>query len=98
MRHDESLGERLRRARELARALMDAHGLADWEFRFNRRKRGAGLCLHHRGTIELSLYFVRLNGPDKVRETLLHEIAHALVGPGHGHGPVWPAKAAGLGV
>ena len=37
------------------------------------------------------------NGPEEVRDTILHEVAHALVGPGHGHDTVWKATAAQVG-
>jgi Zn finger protein HypA/HybF involved in hydrogenase expression len=38
-----------------------------------------------------------LNSEQEVKNTLLHEIAHALVGPHHGHDRVWRAKALELG-
>jgi predicted SprT family Zn-dependent metalloprotease len=44
-----------------------------------------GLCLYEPKAIELSLHFIERNAEDVIRDTLLHEIAHALVGPGHGH-------------
>ena len=37
------------------------------------------------------------NPPEKVLDTLLHEIAHALAGPKARHGPVWKAIAKKLG-
>jgi predicted SprT family Zn-dependent metalloprotease len=37
------------------------------------------------------------NGPAEIVDTLLHEIAHALVGPGHGHDAVWKAKCVEVG-
>ena len=39
----------------------------------------------------------REHDPDEVRDTILHEIAHALVGPGHGHDAVWKAKCVEVG-
>ena len=33
----------------------------------------------------------------QVTDTILHEIAHALAGPGAGHGPAWKATASRLG-
>jgi predicted SprT family Zn-dependent metalloprotease len=77
--------------------MMDAHGLTDWRFSFDRATRRFGLCSYSTRTISLSGPLTALNGEDDVRETILHEIAHALVGPGHGHGPVWKAKAAEIG-
>jgi predicted SprT family Zn-dependent metalloprotease len=83
--------------RRLARQLLDEHGLPHWTFAFNRRKRSLGYCWYDIRTIELSIYLVERNGDEAIRETLLHEIAHALVGSGHGHGPVWQAKARDIG-
>jgi predicted SprT family Zn-dependent metalloprotease len=73
------------------------HGLHGWTFAFNRRKRDMGLCRYAARAIELSVYLVERNGPDEVRDTVLHEIAHALVGPGHGHDAVWQRKCLEVG-
>jgi predicted SprT family Zn-dependent metalloprotease len=95
-----SIAERYARraeARRLAVELMARHGLSGWTFGFNRRKRTLGLCRYGPQAIELSIHLVDRNDADEVRDTILHEIAHALVGPGHGHDPVWKAKAAEVG-
>jgi predicted SprT family Zn-dependent metalloprotease len=84
-------------ARTLAGELLTRHGLRDWTFAFNRRKRNLGLCRYHRKTIELSIFFVDRNDWDEIRDTILHEIAHALVGPDHGHDAVWKAKCLEIG-
>src|SRR5438034_297105 len=77
---------------------MAAHGLHDWSFRFNRRKQAMGLCIYHLRTIELSIHFVDGSNPiDEIRDTILHEIAHALVGPRHGHDKVWKRKCLEIG-
>ena len=39
----------------------------------------------------------RLNGEKDVVDTILHEIAHALVGLKAGHGPIWQRKAREIG-
>jgi len=36
--------------------------------------------------------------PHLLAETVLHELGHAVVGPGHGHGPVWREACARLGL
>ena len=64
----------------MGRELMVVHGLGDWHFGWNRRKRALGLCRYQERRIELSAYFVRDNEAEIVRETILHEIAHALTG------------------
>jgi predicted SprT family Zn-dependent metalloprotease len=84
-------------ARRLALELMAAHGLVGWTFGLNKRKRCLGLCRYGAKTIELSIYFIDRNEQDEIRDTILHEIAHALVGPGHGHDAVWKAKAVQVG-
>jgi predicted SprT family Zn-dependent metalloprotease len=83
--------------RQLAVELLAAFGLHDWTFAFNRRKCAMGMCYYARRTIELSLHFVSRNGLEEIRETLLHEIAHALVGPGHGHDALWKQKCLAIG-
>ncbi|MFP4146006.1 MAG: SprT-like domain-containing protein [Phycisphaeraceae bacterium] len=76
-------------AANLAQKLLAEHGLENWAFRYNHRKRAMGLCRYDEKRIELSLHFVRRNGEAAVRDTILHEIAHAIAGPEAGHGPKW---------
>jgi predicted SprT family Zn-dependent metalloprotease len=83
-------------ARALARELMDRHGLDAWHFRFDHARRRLGCCHYDSRTISLSRHLVRLNPVDVVRDTILHEIAHAQT-PGAKHGPAWRARAAALG-
>src|SRR5690242_13087862 len=83
------LSPRCLEARRLACELLDVHGLEGWSFAFNRSKRDLGICRFGPRLIELSVHFVERNAGKVVRDTLLHEIAHALVGPGHGHDAVW---------
>jgi predicted SprT family Zn-dependent metalloprotease len=80
-----------------ALAVMRSFGLDGWQFQFNGRKTAMGLCRHQHRTIALSTHMIERNPPEEIRETLLHEIAHALVGPQHGHDAVWKAKALEVG-
>jgi predicted SprT family Zn-dependent metalloprotease len=89
--------QRLGEVRRVAVELLTQHGLHDWSFGFNRGKRTMGLCLYGSRTIELSVHFVERNSPEVIRDTLLHEIAHALVGPGHGHDTLWKSKCCEIG-
>jgi predicted SprT family Zn-dependent metalloprotease len=93
-----SLSEtRMAAVQQTALVLMARHGLRDWAFRFNRRKKAMGMCFYHQRRIELSIYFVQRNGPEEILDTLLHEIAHALVGPDHAHDAVWKRKCIEIG-
>lgn len=93
--------EKCARVREMLGQLMVQHGLLDWQFAFNNNVRRAGVCFYptrsRPGRIELSIHFVELNDETEVRDTALHEIAHALVGRGHGHDAVWKAKCIEIG-
>lgn len=79
------------------RDLMNHYGLVNWTFELSRKKTVLGQCFHHKKRIELSVDFIINNEFDKINDTVRHEIAHALVGPGHGHGLVWKRKAIELG-
>lgn len=87
----------LRNAHKLALELMKAHGLRDWTYDTNNRKRALGLCFSELKKIELSVHFIEHNKASVVRDTILHEIAHALVGTEHRHDEVWMAKAGEIG-
>lgn len=87
----------LHRAAALAQTLLAEHGLGGWTFAFDRARVRAGACHHHDRRITLSPHLTRAHDEGQVRETLLHEIAHALVGPRHGHDEVWRARALAIG-
>jgi predicted SprT family Zn-dependent metalloprotease len=84
-------------AASMARRLLDQHGLTDWVLVFDRAKRRAGICRPGRKEIGLSAPLTSLHPEAEVRDTVLHEIAHALVGPRHGHDAVWRATAQRIG-
>lgn len=81
----------------LARRLLDEHGLTDWRVRLDRARRRAGSCRYQSKEITLSAQLLPSYPHAKVRDVILHEIAHALVGAAHGHGPVWQRTALRLG-
>lgn len=86
-------------ARQLAVQLLGQHNLLErgWSFRFDRARTRFGCCNYRDRVISLSRLLTERNELAEVQETLLHEIAHALVGAGAGHGPVWKRKAVEIG-
>lgn len=81
----------------MGRELLDRHGLSNWSIELDRAKTRAGSCRARTRTITLSRYLTGLHSEADVRDTVLHEIAHALVGVRHGHDAVWRAKAIEIG-
>lgn len=81
----------------LANELMTQHGLQEWTFVWDRAKRRFGQCRYVEKQISLSRPLVALNSETQVRDTILHEIAHALAGAGHGHSKHWKEVAASIG-
>ncbi|GAA3623883.1 hypothetical protein GCM10022223_46110 [Kineosporia mesophila] len=84
-------------ARALAVGLMRRHGLSDWRLVFDNAKTRAGICRAEPREIGLSRVLAQLHSRAEVTETVLHEIAHALVGPAHGHDEIWQAQARAIG-
>lgn len=79
------------------RDLMHQHGLGNWHFEFDRAVKRRGQCNHTDRKITMSRRLTELATEDEAEQTMLHEIAHALVGAGHGHDRVWLAKARSIG-
>jgi len=88
----------LNEAKKLAFGLMTKHGLITngWSFVFDDSRRRFGACNYRYKLIKLSKHLVSLNDEANVKNTILHEIAHALT-PNHGHDWVWRAKAMEIG-
>jgi len=89
---------KLSEAEELALALMRQHGLIpQWRFAFDRAIRRFGSCIERKKLITLSARLTELNSEYEVRDTILHEIAHALVGVRSRHGRKWRRMASVIG-
>lgn len=76
-------------AEAMTRQLMREHGLKGWSFRWGRGKRLLGSCEERRKIIRLSAPYVQINETSHVRDTVLHEIAHAIAGCKAGHSEAW---------
>lgn len=80
-----------------ARKQMERHGL-DWTVKVSGSSKSQGGCADY-AKKELRLaegFAVRVKIED-LKDVLLHEIAHGLVGKEAGHGPLWQQKAIVLG-
>lgn len=86
-------------ARRQAEKTMKKFGLTDkgWEFQWNNARGTAGYCTHHIKVLSFSKFLCEHGDEQEWTDTVMHEIAHALVGRGKGHGPVWKAKMRELG-
>ena len=81
----------------LARTEMDKHGLVEWKLDLDHAKVRAGACFFIEKKISFSRNFIKNSNEAEIYDTILHEIAHALVGPKHGHDVVWKKMAKKLG-
>ena len=77
--------------------LMSKHRLNGWSFQFDDALKRGGQCDHAIRVISMAREFCRVASEAEWTDTLLHEIAHALVGPGHHHDAVWKRKARQIG-
>lgn len=84
------------RALAILREEMDRHGLHDWKAEV-RMAYQPGLCWYGSKKIVLSTGMTRANGEDVVREVARHEVAHALLPRGEGHGEAWKAMCLVVG-
>lgn len=87
----------LKKAQTVALDLMKYHKLIGWSFQFDRSVTRLGICRHNRKIISLSIHATTVNSEEAVINTILHELAHALIDSSHGHDAVWRAKAIELG-
>ena len=88
-------------AKQILREELDKHELYHVEAKMNGRLTNAfGRYKYHSlsdyKVVELSTKLVEINDEDRVRLTILHEVAHALT-EGHGHDAVWKAKLLEIG-
>jgi len=82
---------------ELARKLMTRHQLSHWSFQFDHGTKRAGCCHYKTQVISVSIEYAKHCSEAEIKDTILHEIAHALVGKAHHHDAVWKAKAVEIG-
>ena len=87
-------------AQQISDNLLKEHGLyaKGWRTVFCKDERFLGRCYHDEKRIQLSLLGLNSHNEFEVKNTILHEIAHALVGVGKGHNFEWLDMARKLGL
>ena len=69
-----------------------------WRTVFSKSEQFIGRCWHDSKRIELSLIHLNTRSEASLDDTILHEVAHALVGHKEGHGQVWIDKCKEMGL
>ena len=83
---------KLHKVKEFALQKMEEWGLIEegWSFVWDTRAvRRYGQCRYRQREIGVTKVLANLNTIEETKDVVLHEIAHALTGPGHGHDFVW---------
>lgn len=86
-------------AHDFTREQLNAHGLNEWKIRVTADPNlpFLGLCMHNDKVIMLNGHHIDIHPYVEVVNTIRHEVAHAIVGPGNGHNEVWATKAREIG-
>jgi len=92
---------RLLRVRRMAIKMMKKHGLMKgkdpWMFDWSYAKTQLGHCDYNDKVIRLSKWWMMSVSWEQCLDTILHEIAHALIDRKHGHDKVWKQKCREIG-
>jgi hypothetical protein len=71
--------ERFAWVRGIAEEMMTEHLDSSWTFGFSTTRKYAGICNHESRTIVLARWHALLSDEYSIRNTMQHEIAHALI-------------------
>jgi hypothetical protein len=95
----ESDTSKLDTVRSLALQLMAEHGLTakGWTFQWDNARERAAQCRPAKKVISLSAPLAKLWPMRENRDSILHEIAHALTPGDHWHGQQWRAMCRRIG-
>ncbi len=84
--------------KQLIREHEDNSGLkVGWQLAFDLAPARGGSCRYSDQQITLSVTYCLKASKEEIVDTILHEIAHAIVGPKHGHDATWKAAARQIG-
>lgn len=71
--------------------------LSAWQVKIKYSTSALALCDYDKRTIFMTPLLLNWTDTEKIKDAILHEIAHALVGYGHAHDEVWTKKANEIG-
>ena len=87
----------LREVSVMATDCIGEYGLTGWRFEFDNAKVRAGACHFRTKKITLSRHLMAGWSYEAVQNVILHEVAHAIVGPLHDHDAKWQRQARSMG-
>ena len=87
----------LQEVEQLAKDLMRQHNLNAWTFKWVNTLKSFGHCNETNKYIALSRHFIKINSIQRIKDTILHEIAHAIVGTNQNHNWLWVKTAKAIG-
>lgn len=76
--------------------LMIENGLGDWKIKLQKKRTVLADCNYATRTIRYSEHFITVATKEQFEGVTLHEIAHALVGRGHGHDAAWKKQCVAI--
>jgi len=87
------------KATTLCRNTLNQYGLTDWGVGTTTDPKHSflGICMGKDKKIILNAFHIDIHPDSEVIDTIMHEVAHAIVGTINGHNEVWQAKAKELG-
>ena len=83
--------------RKLVNELFTKYKIKNWNFEFFTKKKSLGMCDFNTKTLYIGLQYCAVNDEKRIRNTLLHEVAHILVGLKNGHNFIWRRKCVEIG-
>lgn len=84
-------------AKRDAQALVRHHLGSAWNIKFRKTSGHAGKCVFDTKTLLFSTSWTLELGREEFRQTVLHEIGHAIAGWSAGHGPIWESAVRSIG-
>src|SRR4051812_11090257 len=75
--------------RRLTLLLLRQHGLTGWRVAFSNAVGRGGSCSYKTKTIRFSRLYIKATTEAGTRNTVSHEVAHAIAGEGHGYDVIW---------